>query len=223
MDRLGSQALHCFLCSKNSQRFIWTHQSSLGWKAKGAWHYKNGACLGAVTLEHGEGWSRAIGQGGFHLASLLLLACLLALVWAFFTQIGPLFTLGNRATAGSVNRDCFPAVCRHVSWQQASSLIISTINFITFCHCNRMLYFYRRVEKRDQSLHFLTPLKTRPVDTDILYVSFQFTFYTQDYSFLIYMWWVRICIFCQTHFLQKRKAFVFKDCVFLNSALSTDL
>lgn len=101
-----------------------------------------------------------VGDGGLHLASLLLLACLLVLVWAFFNQIGPLLTLGNRVTAGSVNRDCFPAVCRHVPWHQASSLIISTINFITFCHCNRMMYFYWRVEKKDQSLHFLMPLKT---------------------------------------------------------------
>lgn len=39
--------------------------------------HKNAACLGAMTLEHGEGWSRAIGWElvmGLHLASLLLLA-----------------------------------------------------------------------------------------------------------------------------------------------------
>ena len=161
MDRLGSQALRCFLCSKNSQCFIWTHQSSLGWKIKGVWHYKNGARLGAMTLEHGEGWSRAIGrEGEASPGEPAALVCLLVLVWAFFTQTGPLFTLGNRVTAGSVNRDCFPAVCRHVPWHQASSLIISTINFITFSHCNRMMYFYWRVEKKDQSLHFLMPLKT---------------------------------------------------------------
>ena len=152
MDRLGSQTLHGFLCSKNSQRFIWTHQSELGWKTKWAWRYKNGARLGAMAREHGEGWSWAINQPGLHLESLLLLACLLALVWALFTQIGPLLILGKRVTAGSVNRGCFPAACRHVAWYQICSLIILTINYITFCHCNRLTYSYRRVEKKDKSL-----------------------------------------------------------------------
>lgn len=115
MDRLGSQTLHCFLCSKNSQHFIWTHQSRPGLKTKRAWHYRNGASLDAMTLQPWEGWSWAIGQLGCHLECLLLLACLLALVWAFFNQIGPLLILDNSVTAGSINRGYFPAVCGHVS------------------------------------------------------------------------------------------------------------
>lgn len=89
MDRLESQTLHRFLCSKNSQDFIRTHQSGPGLETKRARRRGNGASLDTRPLPPRDSWSWAIGQPGLHLERLLLLARLSASVWPRSNQTGP--------------------------------------------------------------------------------------------------------------------------------------
>lgn len=56
MDRLESQTLHRFLCSKNSQDFIRTHQSGPGLETKRARRRGNGASLDTRPLPPRARW-----------------------------------------------------------------------------------------------------------------------------------------------------------------------
>lgn len=115
MDRLESQTLHRFLCSKNSQDFIRTHQSGPGLETKRARRRGN-----VPAWTPGRFRRAMAGRGPLASRDFTWSACC---CWPVFrprcgcvpTKLGHPLALDDSATAGSPARGCSPAVCGHVS------------------------------------------------------------------------------------------------------------